>query len=112
MCPAASAQNMNASSASGLWARWMVRMPLTAGGRLERVAVEGVEGVLVIGVLGSVAAALGCLVLEEVAESLPGLQRVAVGLVAAGPQHEREQMRRRVVDDRVGLRQGARGVAT
>src|SRR6267142_3048771 len=103
---------MNASSASGLWARWIVRMSLAAGGRLERVAVEGVEGVLVIRVLGTAAAALGCLVLEEGAESLLGLHATAVGLIGAGPQHEREQMCRRVADDCVGLRQSARGVAT
>src|SRR5260370_30616910 len=86
MCPAASAQNMKASSASGLWARWIVRMLLAAGGRLERVGMERVERVLMVGVLGAAAAALGRFILEEIPERLFCLDAVAVRLIGAGSQ--------------------------
>src|SRR5258708_37192539 len=101
---------MKASSASGLWARWIVRMPLAAGGRLERVGMERVERVLMVGVLGAAAAALGRFILEEIPERLFCLDAVAAGLIGAGSQHESEQMRRGVAHDRVGVRQRAGGV--
>src|SRR5437762_785880 len=49
---------MKASSASGLCARWMVRVlsaatPGVPGGGADRLLVEGVEVGLVLGVLGS-----------------------------------------------------------
>src|SRR3989449_6547215 len=108
--PAASAKNMNASSASGLCARWMVR-PGSAGTSpsgpaLRRLRVEGVEVVLVIGVFGSLAGALGRLVLEEVAVRPVRARRVAPQLERAGAQHEREQMRRDGAAD--GIRLGER----
>src|SRR2546430_11433854 len=58
--PAASAQNMKASSASGLCARRIVRLAGTraSGGDLGRLDVEGLEVVLVLGVLGPPAGAL------------------------------------------------------
>src|SRR5260370_40491948 len=110
MCSAASAQDVKASAAWGLWARWMVRMPLAAGGRLERVGMERVERVLMVGVLGAAAAALGRFIPEEIPERLFCLDAVAVRLIGAGSQHEGEQVRRGVAHDRVGLRQRAGGV--
>src|SRR5439155_1442583 len=55
---------MNASSASGLCARRMVRLAGTraSGGDLGRLGVEGVEVVRMLGVLGPPAGALGGLV--------------------------------------------------
>src|SRR2546430_13624433 len=57
--PAASAQNMKASSASGLCARRMVRLAGTrpSRGDLRRLRVEGVEVVRMLGVFGPLAGA-------------------------------------------------------
>src|SRR5947209_10521064 len=68
---------MKASSASGLCARWMVRVlsaatPGVPGGGADRLLVEGVEVGLVLGVLGSLAGALRRFVPEEI---IVGLSR-------------------------------------
>src|SRR3989475_11521895 len=108
--PAASAQNMNASSASGLWARWIVCRLLIAtrrlpGGRRRRLAVEGIEVLRVLGVLGPLARALRRLVLEEVAVRASRPRAVPLELEPAGPQHETEEVRGDGLADGVRLGQ-------
>src|SRR5438105_13513435 len=104
---------MKASSASGLCARRMVRLAGTraSGGHLGRFGVEGVEVVLMLGVLGPAAGALGGLVPEELGVRPARPRRVAPQLERPGPQHRCEEMRRDGAADRVRLRERA-GVIT
>src|SRR5256885_8475318 len=61
---------MKASSASGLCARWMVRVGLggtrLSGGESPGLLVEGIQVLCVVGVLRPVAGALARLVRQEV----------------------------------------------
>src|SRR5256886_7670399 len=107
--PAASAQNMNASSASGLCARWIVRDASAAtrrlaGRHLLRLVAEGVEVLRVLAVLRPLARALRRLVLQERPVGAYGARCVVGQLQRAGAQHEPEQVRGRDSPDRVGLR--------
>src|SRR5437763_16198090 len=68
---------MNASSASGLCARWIVRggsaaTRRLAGGHLLRLVAEGVEVLRVLAVLRTLARALGGLVPQEGAVGAQG----------------------------------------
>src|SRR5439155_540518 len=72
---------------------------------LRRLHVEGVEVVLVVGVFGSVAGALGRLMLEEVTVRSVRARGVAPQLERAGAQHEREQVRRDGAADGIRLRE-------
>src|SRR6266516_7723424 len=100
---------MKASSASGLWARWIVRVGLAGGATrlpaadLRRLLMESVEVLRVLAVLGPGAGALGRLVLEEVAVGPSRARGVARQLQSAGPQHECEQVRGDRAADRVRL---------
>src|SRR6184192_4953934 len=107
---------MNASSASGLCARWIVRggsaaTRRLAGGHLLRLVAEGVEVLRVLAVLRTLARALGGLVLQEGTVGAQGAGGVVGQLECAGTQHEPEQVRGRPPPDRVGLRERAGGVA-
>src|SRR5207248_5212932 len=107
--PAASAQNMKASSASGLCARRMVRLAGTrpSRGDLRRLRVEGVEVVRMLGVFGPLAGALGRLVPEELGVRPARTRRVVPQLQRAGPPHECEEMRRGGAGGRGRLGEGA-----
>src|SRR5207248_6191577 len=96
---------MNASSASGLCARRMVRLAGTrgSGGELGRLGVERVEIVLMLGVLRPLPGALGRLVPEEVRVRPPRTRGVVPQLERPGPQHRCEEMRRDGAADRVRL---------
>src|SRR5439155_26006455 len=99
---------MNASSASGLCARWIVRggsaaTRRLAGGHLLRLVAEGVDVLRVLAVLRTLARALGGLVLQE---GTVGAQRAggAVGqLECVGTQHEPEPVLGRRPPARYGL---------
>src|SRR5260370_7617930 len=117
MRPAASAQNMNASSASGLWARWMARgvsaptrVPPTTGCR-GRLPMEAVEVLGVVGVLRPLTRALGGLVHQEFAIGGECPRRIVPQLQCSRPQHEGEEMRGRGAPDRIGLGARRRGTA-
>src|SRR2546422_10838650 len=89
---------MNASSASGLCARWIVRGPLAAtrrlrGGRRRCLPGERIEILRVLAVLGPLARTLRRLVLEEVAVGAQCPPRVPLELAPPGPQHETEEVR-------------------
>src|SRR2546428_13564016 len=86
---------MKASSASGLCARRMVRLAGTcaSGGDLGRLSVEGVEVVLVLGVLGPPAGALPRPVPEEPGVRPARPRRVPPQPRRPGPQHPCEEMR-------------------
>src|SRR5215469_17476325 len=122
--PAARAQNMNASSESGLWARCMVgmyrvdegeRLPGGRGTRARcrrsdggsRFGVEGVDGGAVLGVFGTLARALRALVREECLVGLPRPRGVPFFRESLCPQHQAIQMCRSRREDRVGFRQRA-----
>src|SRR5437870_8813663 len=112
MRPAASAQNMNASSASGLCASRIVRRAgasgTTFGGstdHLGRLLVKRVEVLGVLRVLGPLARALRGLVLEELAVCPSCAGGLALEVEGAGPQHEREEVGRHGAADGVRLRQ-------
>src|SRR5689334_19684218 len=111
MRPAASAQNMNASSASGLWARWIVRRPSAAtlgtSGDLRRLLVEGVEVLPVLAVLGTLTGPLRRFVLEEVAVRAAGGRGIAQQVGRGGGEHESEPMGGDRAPDGIGL--GQRG---
>src|SRR5439155_22582674 len=96
---------MKASSASGLCARRMVRLAGTcaSGGDLGRLSVEGVEVVLVLGVLGPPAGALRRLVPEELGVRPARPRRVAPKLESTGPPHRCEEMRRDGAAERVHI---------
>src|SRR5690242_10245285 len=111
MRPVASAQNMNASSASGLCARWIVRglSTPTLGGptrNLCRLRVECVEVLCVLTVLGTLARPLGRFVLEKVLVRAARARGVAPQIEGARSKHEPEQVRGNRPADRVGLSQG------
>src|SRR6266852_5934096 len=117
MRPAASAQNMNASSASGLWARWMARgvsaptrVPPTTGCR-GRLPMEAVEVLGVVGVLRPLTRALGGLVHQEFAIGAECPRRIVPQLQCSRPQHEGEEMRGRGAPDRIGLGERCGGIA-
>src|SRR5258708_36416165 len=94
MRPAASAQNMNASSASGLWARRMAgaasattRLPSATGGR-GRLRMEAVEGLDVVAVLRPLTGPLGGLVPAEFAIRAACARRIVAPLQRPRPPHE------------------------
>src|SRR5438046_9352907 len=100
---------MKASSASGLCARWIVRIlsaatPGVPGGGADRLLVEGVEVGLVLGVLGSLAGALRRFVLEEIIVSLSRPGGVAPQLERPGAQLGGTEVTRNGVVGRVRLR--------
>src|SRR3989449_9445830 len=94
--PAASAQNMNASSASGLCARWIVCGPLPAtrppARRRRRLLVERIEVLRVLAVLGPSARTLRRLVSEDVPVGASCPRRVPLELEPAGPHHVPEEV--------------------
>src|SRR5690348_6800425 len=90
---------MKASSASGLWARRIVRggsaaaaTGAFAGRRLGRLVAEGVEVLRVLAVLGPLARPLRGLMVQEVTVRPPGIRRAAFEPKGASAQHEREEM--------------------
>src|SRR5260370_37139037 len=113
MRQAASAQNMNASSASGLWARRMAgaasattRLPSATGGR-GRLRMEAVEVLDVVAVLRPLTRPLGGLVQQEFAIRAERARRIVAQLQRPRPQHEAEEMGGCRPLDRIGL--GERG---
>src|SRR3989475_5052275 len=98
---------MKASSASGLCARWMVRVGLggtrLSGGDLPGLLVEGIQVLCVVGVLRPVAGALARLVRQEVTVRPARSCEIVSELERARPQHEREEMSRDGAADRVRL---------
>src|SRR5690242_2044647 len=108
MRPAASAQNMKASSASGLCASRMVRRASATAfrrrtGHLGRLFVKCVEILGMLGVFGPLARPLARLVLEEVAIRPSRRGGLALQVERAGPQHECEEVCGHGAADRVGL---------
>src|SRR6266487_5983399 len=106
---------MNASSASGLCARWIVRggsaaTRRLAGGHLLRLVAEGIEVLRVLTVLGTLARALGGFVLQEGPVGAQRAGGVVRQLESTGTQHEPEQMRRGHPPDRVGFFQAEDGI--
>src|SRR5260370_5684487 len=113
MRQAASAQNMNASSASGLWARRMAgaasattRLPSATGGR-GRLRMEAVEVLDVVAVLRPLTRPLGGLVQQEFAIRAERARRIVAQLQRPRPQHEAEEMGGCRPLDRIGF--GERG---
>src|SRR5689334_24700313 len=116
MRPAARAQNMNASSASGLCASRIVRggSDTTLRGttcHLRRLFVKRVQILRMLGVFGPLARSLPGFVFQEVRvrPSRPGA--LALEVERAGPEHEPKQVGGYGAADRVRLRQGRRRVS-
>src|SRR5690348_2928378 len=107
MRPAASAQNMKASSASGLCASRIVRRASATAfrcrtGHLGRLFVKRVEILGMLSVFGPLARPLSCLVLEEVAVRPSRRGGLALQVERAGPEHEREEVGGHGAADRIG----------
>src|SRR4029077_20246449 len=109
MRPAASAQNMKASSASGLCASRIVRGASATAfrastGHLCRLLGKRVEVLSVLGVLGPLTRPFRRLVLEEVGVRPSGAGGLALEVERTGPEHEPEENRGDGTAGRVGLR--------